>query len=117
MGIGFFNKEKEKQIPQEFKQIAKDFSEKGFVTTSSENLINWARTGSLHWMTFGLACCAVEMMQTSMPRYDLEIAFLFPWAISLGSIGILGFTSMMLFLFILTVGFIYEWKKGALEWE
>ena len=40
MGIGFFNKEKEKQIPQEFKQIAKDFSEKGFVTTSSENLIN-----------------------------------------------------------------------------
>ena len=60
------------QIPQEFKKIAKDFSEKGFVTTSSENLINWARTGSLHWMTFGLACCAVEMMQTSMPRYDLE---------------------------------------------
>ena len=55
-----------------FKQIAKDFSEKGFITTSTDNLINWARTGSLHWMTFGLACCAVEMMQTSMPRYDLE---------------------------------------------
>ena len=52
--------------------MAKDFAEKGFITTSSENLINWARTGSLHWMTFGLACCAVEMMQTSMPRYDLE---------------------------------------------
>ena len=49
--------------------------------------------------------------------FDLEIAFLFPWAISLGSIGILGFTSMMIFLFILTVGFIYEWKKGALDWE
>tara|TARA_B100000945_G_scaffold292209_1_gene267287 strand:- start:108 stop:476 length:369 start_codon:yes stop_codon:yes gene_type:complete len=49
--------------------------------------------------------------------FDLEIAFLFPWAISLGSIGILGFYSMMLFLFILTIGFIYEWKKGALEWE
>jgi len=65
-------KEKEDKIPNEFKKIAKDFSEKGFVTTSSENLINWARTGSLHWMTFGLACCAVEMMQTSMPRYDLE---------------------------------------------
>ena len=60
------------QIPDEFKELAKDFSEKGFITTSSENLINWARTGSLHWMTFGLACCAVEMMQTSMPRYDLE---------------------------------------------
>ena len=49
--------------------------------------------------------------------FDLEIAFLFPWAISLGKIGILGFTSMMIFLFILTVGFIYEWKNGALDWE
>ena len=49
--------------------------------------------------------------------FDLEIAFLFPWAISLGSIGLLGFYSMMVFLFILTVGFVYEWKKGALEWE
>ena len=49
--------------------------------------------------------------------FDLEIAFLFPWAISLGKIGIFGFTSMMIFLFILTVGFIYEWKNGALDWE
>ena len=49
--------------------------------------------------------------------FDLEIAFLFPWAISLGEIGLYGFCSMMLFLFILTVGFIYEWKKGALDWE
>jgi|TARA_B100000809_G_scaffold238879_1_gene260001 NADH-quinone oxidoreductase subunit A len=49
--------------------------------------------------------------------FDLEIAFLFPWAISLGSIGFLGFCSMMIFLFILSVGFIYEWKKGALDWE
>ena len=49
--------------------------------------------------------------------FDLEIAFLFPWAISLGNIGILGFWSMMFFLGILTIGFIYEWKKGALEWE
>ena len=49
--------------------------------------------------------------------FDLEIAFLFPWAISLGNIGLLGFSSMMFFLFILTVGFIYEWKKGALDWE
>ena len=49
--------------------------------------------------------------------FDLEIAFLFPWAISLGNIGIIGFSSMMIFLFILTVGFIYEWKKGALDWE
>ena len=49
--------------------------------------------------------------------FDLEIAFLFPWAVSLGSIGALGFWSMMIFLFILTVGFIYEWKKGALDWD
>jgi NADH-quinone oxidoreductase subunit A len=49
--------------------------------------------------------------------FDLEIAFLFPWAISLGNIGALGFWSMMIFLFTLTIGFIYEWKKGALEWE
>ena len=49
--------------------------------------------------------------------FDLEIAFLFPWAISLGKIGLLGFISMMIFLLILTIGFIYDWKKGALEWE
>ena len=50
-------------------------------------------------------------------NFDLEIAFLFPWAITLGNIGLFGFFSMMLFLFILTIGFIYEWKKGALDWE
>ena len=49
--------------------------------------------------------------------FDLEIAFLFPWAVSLGNVGLFGFWSMILFLGILTVGFIYEWKKGALEWE
>ncbi|MEC8083889.1 MAG: NADH-quinone oxidoreductase subunit A [Pseudomonadota bacterium] len=49
--------------------------------------------------------------------FDLEVAFLFPWAISLGDVGMFGFWSMILFLGVLTVGFIYEWKKGALEWE
>ena len=49
--------------------------------------------------------------------FDLEIAFLFPWAITLGTIGVFGFWSMMIFLAVLTIGFIYEWKKGALEWE
>ena len=49
--------------------------------------------------------------------FDLEIAFLFPWAISLGNIGVLGFWSMMFFLFVLTIGFIYEWKKGVLDWD
>ena len=49
--------------------------------------------------------------------FDLEIAFLFPWAVVLQEIGFFGFMSMMVFLGILVVGFIYEWKKGALEWE
>ncbi len=49
--------------------------------------------------------------------FDLEVAFLFPWAVALGDIGVFGFWSMVLFLGILTVGFVYEWRKGALEWE
>jgi len=49
--------------------------------------------------------------------FDLEIAFLFPWAITLGHTGVFGFVSMVIFLAILTVGFLYEWKKGALDWE
>ena len=49
--------------------------------------------------------------------FDLEVAFLFPWAVALGDIGLYGFWSMMVFLGVLTIGFIYEWKKGALEWE
>ncbi|MCO8145475.1 NADH-quinone oxidoreductase subunit A [Rhodovulum tesquicola] len=48
--------------------------------------------------------------------FDLEIAFLFPWAVSFGEMGMVGFWSMMVFLGVLTVGFAYEWKKGALEW-
>jgi len=49
--------------------------------------------------------------------FDLEVAFLFPWAVSLGEIGVFGFWSMVIFLAVLTVGFAYEWRKGALEWE
>lgn len=49
--------------------------------------------------------------------FDLEIAFLFPWAVSLGTIGFIGFMSMMVFLAILVVGFVFEWGKGALDWE
>jgi NADH-quinone oxidoreductase subunit A len=49
--------------------------------------------------------------------FDLEVAFLFPWAVSLGDIGLFGFWSMIVFLGVLTVGFAYEWMKGALEWE
>ena len=54
------------------RELNNQLQDKGFLVTSTEDIINWARTGSLHWMTFGLACCAVEMMHTSMPRYDLE---------------------------------------------
>ena len=49
--------------------------------------------------------------------FDLEVAFLFPWAVSLGDIGLIGFWSMVVFLSVLTIGFIYEWRSGALEWE
>jgi NADH-quinone oxidoreductase subunit A len=49
--------------------------------------------------------------------FDLEVAFLFPWAITFGDLGAFGFWSMMAFLAVLTIGFIYEWKKGALEWD
>ncbi|GBF30620.1 NADH-quinone oxidoreductase subunit A [bacterium MnTg04] len=49
--------------------------------------------------------------------FDLEIAFFFPWAVSLDKVGLFGLASMGVFLFLLTIGFIYEWKKGALEWD
>ena len=49
--------------------------------------------------------------------FDLEVAFLFPWAVAFGSISMVGFWAMMIFLAVLTIGFAYEWKKGALEWE
>ena len=49
--------------------------------------------------------------------FDLEVSFLFPWAAAFGKVGAFGFWSMMLFLAVLTIGFIYEWKKGALEWD
>ena len=49
--------------------------------------------------------------------FDLEVAFLFPWAVAFGKLGLTGFWSMMVFLAVLTVGFAYEWKKGALEWD
>src|SRR5436190_20335257 len=55
-----------------FTDVNAELGDKGFIVTSTDDLIQWARTGSLMWMTFGLACCAVEMMQMSMPRYDAE---------------------------------------------
>src|SRR5499427_3495113 len=55
-----------------FVGMNRELSDKGFLVTATDDLIIWARTGSLMWMTFGLACCAIEMMQVSMPRYDVE---------------------------------------------
>ena len=55
-----------------FLEVNHELSDKGFFVAAADDLIIWARTGSLMWMTFGLACCAVEMMQVSMPRYDVE---------------------------------------------
>jgi NADH-quinone oxidoreductase subunit A len=49
--------------------------------------------------------------------FDLEVSFLFPWAVAFGDLGLFGFWSMIIFLAVLTIGFIYEWKKGALEWD
>jgi NADH-quinone oxidoreductase subunit B len=55
-----------------FDGVSQQLADKGFLTAGLDDVITWARTGSLMWMTFGLACCAVEMMQASMPRYDME---------------------------------------------
>ena len=55
-----------------FAGMAADLNDRGFLVAKVDDVVNWARTGSLWWMTFGLACCAVEMMHASMPRYDLE---------------------------------------------
>src|SRR3984893_6705492 len=55
-----------------FVGLNEELSDRGFLVTAADDLVTWARTGSLLWMTFGLACCAVEMMQMSMPRYDAE---------------------------------------------
>jgi NADH-quinone oxidoreductase subunit B len=55
-----------------YRAVEGELGDKGFLVTSLEDLVKWSRTGSLMWMTFGLACCAVEMMQVSMPRYDVE---------------------------------------------
>ena len=55
-----------------FEGVSNQLADKGFITTGVDDLITWARTGSLMFMSFGLACCAVEMIQTAMPRYDLE---------------------------------------------
>ena len=58
--------------PSSLADVRPELEDRGFITTSVDAMVHWARTGSLMWNTFGLACCAVEMMQTAMPRYDME---------------------------------------------
>ncbi|PPR43677.1 MAG: NADH-quinone oxidoreductase subunit B [Alphaproteobacteria bacterium MarineAlpha6_Bin2] len=70
MGIGDLENKKENSLFSDLTN--KEFNTKGFITTKINNLINWARSGSMWPMTFGLACCAVEMMHTYMSRYDLD---------------------------------------------
>ena len=59
-------------LDEPFQRMSDSIDDKGFLVTKVDDVVNWARTGSLWWMTFGLACCAVEMMHASMPRYDLD---------------------------------------------
>ena len=81
-----------------FEAVNTELGERGFLTASLDDVITWARTGSLMWMTFGLACCAVEMIQMSMPRFDVERFGMAPrasprsthWAASAGRRGTTG---------------------------
>ena len=74
--------------------------------------------GSRHSTTpAAVSTCGITSSPSLFIIFDLEVAFLFPWAVALKGIGAFGFWSMIAFLAVLTVGFIYEWCKGALEWE
>ena len=86
--------------------------EKGYVTTSVDALMNWARTGSMWPMTFGLACCAVEMMHAGTSRLDLD-----RYGVVFRELGVFGLVEMGIFLGLLLIGIVYVWKRGALEWE
>src|SRR3712207_4238728 len=70
--LGVYAPQAQRQPDPFFTDVSNELADKGWLVTSTDELITWARTGSLMWMTFGLACCAVEMMQMSMPRYDAE---------------------------------------------
>ena len=84
----------------------------GYVTTSMDALWNWARTGSMWPMTFGLACCAVEMMHAGAARLDLD-----RYGVVFRELGVFGLIEMGVCLTLMVIGFVYVWKRGALEWE
>ncbi len=72
MGLSLSQPDTARAADPYFLSLNDRLADKGFLVTTADDLINWARTGSLMWMTFGLACCAIEMMQVAMPRYDVE---------------------------------------------
>ena len=72
VGVGTYRNELSGSADKEQEISLAGINNKGYILTTVNDVINWSRTGSLYWMTFGLACCAVEMMHTSIPRYDLE---------------------------------------------
>ncbi len=72
VGIGISKGVLEDNLDNDQEVSLNGINNKGYILTTVNDVINWSRTGSLYWMTFGLACCAVEMMHTSIPRYDLE---------------------------------------------
>ena len=116
------------------------------LTTSVEKMVQWARRSSIWPVTFGLACCAIEMMAMSCSRYDvarfgaevfrgsprqsvkfylvamifllfdIEVAFLYPWAMALRDLGWNGFVQVLLFMGLLLAGYVYVWRKGVLDW-
>ena len=90
--------------------------EDNFITTSIDRVLNWARESSIWPMGFGLACCAIEMMAASASRFDIEVAFLYPWAMALRDLGWNGFVQVLLFMLLLAAGYVYVWRKGALDW-
>ena len=108
-----------------FGVLSDELSDKGYILTSLDDVITWARTGSLMWMTFGLACCAVEMMQASMPRYDVErfgfsdweLSYPEPHGASVNNLGVYrdyGFSDLVT-TFLRRKGLALDWDRRAAQ--
>ena len=89
----------------------------GFLLTTVEKLVGQARAASVWPATFGLACCAIEMMATAGPRFDIEIVFLYPWAVAFEQLRLFGLLQMVVFLALVSIAYAYEWRRGGLEWD
>ena len=89
----------------------------GVLLTTVAKMLNIARKNSLWPAQFGLACCAIEMMAVGGPRFDIEIIFLYPWAVSFGDLRVFGFVEMVLFIGTVFIAYAYVWRRGGLEWD